>query len=378
MPGSILAEKLEDVWRECRDSEQLFPHKRILHIGSESFDAQTVTVVQGLAALGFEVCTIGKANINSWFCNKIIANPAKFKFDFILSALHWGTRFSHFRRFGLLNYPKVLIDGDDSIMVNDAWRTKYDRYVERYDHNLPNEVKDAESPPHRWTDTLDGYEPDVVFTLAAERRQGNHYYIPKGIRDQWRAMGLNKDTQSRTIDFAHIPGSGTWREAMRDLLDLGVLPGNVYNARARGEPVYPNEIRTLAEKDSVNTHSYYRWACYPEFYQVLNNAKVFVHPGIDHWPFWEAARIYEAWACGCLVAMSEPTVDVSNYPPTGVCPDAVFASHDELIDKARFWHASPKHLDTLRKRSARRAYKYFSPASVARYFLRRVHDAILL
>lgn len=375
MQGSVLTERLETVWQECQDSERLFPHKRVLFIGSESFDAQAAAVFQGLDALGFEVCTIGKPNISSWAFNKVVADPAELKFDFVLSTLHWGTRFTHFQRFNLSGYPKVLIDGDDT-RAEDMWLTKYERYRELYICDPPEEVRDAEFAPYRWMDDLDGYEPDVLFTLQKHGKQQGHY-IPKGMRNQWLDMGLNRALQDRAIDFAHIPGDGVWRSAMRDLLDLGVLPGNVHNSQARGVPIYPAEIQALCERDAApNTHSYHRWICWTEFYRVLNDTRVLIFPGIDHWLFWEAARIYEGWACGCLVAMSEPTTDVSDYPPTGVCPEAVYASHNELIDKARFWYAFPDCLDRLRKRSARRAYKYFTPASVARYFLQRTHDTI--
>jgi hypothetical protein len=372
MSGSVSGVALEEAYQGSLNSERHFPNKRILHIGSESYDAQTVAVCQGLDRLGFEIYVPVKPNINSWFCNKVIRNPRQYKFDFVLSSLHWGTRWSHYGRYGLWHYPKVLIDGDDN-MPGDTWRTKFDRYLKTYKVNPPNEVKALELAPYRWVESLDGYKPDVVFALA---KYPGAYYIPKGLQHQWLDQNGSKTIMARGIDFCHVPGPGAWRRAMSALLVLGVLPGTIHNEAVRGKPAYPTTwVRSVAERDA-GIHSWDRWAMYTDFYRILDDTRVLIHPGIDHWPFWEARRIYEGWACGCLVAMSTPTVDVSEYPPTGVCPEAVYASHEELISKGKFWYENPDILDSLAVQSAARARRYFSPVAVARYFLKRVHDAI--
>ena len=68
---------LEDIYQESKNSERYFKYKNVLFIGSESYDAPTITVIEGLQELGFNIFTIKKANINSWFGNKVIKNPKK-------------------------------------------------------------------------------------------------------------------------------------------------------------------------------------------------------------------------------------------------------------------------------------------------------------
>jgi hypothetical protein len=371
--------RLDDVHQEClgEPDDAFYRHKRILWVGSESYVAPAVCVLQGLDKLGFEIYTVDKPNVNSWFCNRMVGDPSSLAFDFVLSALHWGTRWSHYDRYDLHGYPKVLIDGDDSFSDDHTWKDRYRFWVERYGTEDSEAVKDAEVQDHRWIEDLGGYEPDVVFSMQKSPKDGEAFYIPSGIHEQYMEMGRpDTATGERPVDFAHFPGPGVWRSAMKDLLDIGALPGNVHNEAARGEPVYPEPIRELAGRDGDNVHSYHRWACWDGFWRVLNRSKVLIHPGIDHYPFWDCKRPYEGWAAGCLVAMREPCTDVSDYPPTEVCTEAVFGSHGELMDKAQFWYAHPNHLDGLRRASAVRGARFFAPEAVARYFLRRIREAL--
>jgi len=370
--------KLDDVYQECLgEPDSFYRHKRVLWIGSESYVAPAVCVLQGLARLGFEVCTIGKPNINSWFCNRVVDDPSGLSLDLVLSSLHWGTRWGHYRRYGLGGYLKVLIDGDDTFSLNHTWRDKYYFWRDRYGIEESGSVKDAEVSDYRWMEALDDYKPDVVFTMQKSPRDQGTFYIPSGIHDQYAEMGRpDIATGDRPVDFAHIPGPGAWRRAMKDLLSINALPGAVHNEEIRGEPVYPKEIEDLARRDEGNIHSYHRWACWVGFWDVLNRSKVLIHPGIDSLPFWDCKRPYEGMAAGCLVAMREPCTDVSDYPPTEVCPEAVFRNHGELMDKARFWHAHPDRLDELRGASAERGTRFFAPEAVARYFLCRTKKAL--
>ncbi len=71
--------------------EQKFKKKKVLFIGSESYDAPTINVIEGLHTLGFEILVYKKLNINSWFCNTIIDSLDSIddNIDFVLSNLHF-------------------------------------------------------------------------------------------------------------------------------------------------------------------------------------------------------------------------------------------------------------------------------------------------
>jgi hypothetical protein len=159
--------KLEEVYQESKNSERYFSHKKILFIGSESYDAPTITVIEGLEELGFEIYTIDKPNINSWFCNKVIKYPQKIKFDFVLSNLHWGTRWSYYRKYNLSFYPKVLIDGDENMNWK-TWQEKFDHYKNEYVYEPPEEIKEKEIAPFHWVESLGDYKPDIVFTAQKQ------------------------------------------------------------------------------------------------------------------------------------------------------------------------------------------------------------------
>lgn len=365
---------LDDVYNSALGIENQFAHKCILVIPSESYDAQTITVLQGLEELGFTVKTF-KRNINTWFCEQVVSDVSTLVFDFVLSGLHWGTRWTHYKTHKLHNYPRVLIDGDDT-MIGDTWEKKLERYAQMYKMDPPDIVKNASIAPYRWVEPHRGYRPDVVFTLGRNIEQsGQGRYIPKGIHREYLTLAGVIPTEQRAIDFAHIPGNGVWRTAMSALCNLGLLPGLVVNGEARGNPIYPPQIAPMADQDN-NVHSYHRWACWSEYYKLLNNTKVIIHPGIDHYPFWETKRIYEGWACGCVVAMSTPTVDVSDYPPTEVCPEAVYEDHAELVEKARYWYDNPDYLNWLAGQSREHGQKFFSPVAIARYFLKAIKEEL--
>jgi hypothetical protein len=371
--------RLDDVYRECLGEPDgaFYRYKRVLWVGSESYVAPAICVLQGLDKLGFEVYVVGKPNVNSWFCNRVVGDPTGLPLDFVLSSLHWGTRWSHYDRYNLHRYPKVLVDGDDAFSDDHTWRDRHRFWVDRYGVEDSDAVKDTEISSHRWMEELGGYEPDVVFSMQKSPRDEGAFYIPSGIHEQYMEMGRpGTATNERPVDFAHFPGPGVWRTAMRDLLDIGALPGEVHNGTARGEPIYPEPVKGLAGRDGDNVHSYHRWACWPGFWCVLNRSKALIHPGIDYYPFWDCKRPYEGMAAGCLVAMRKPCTDVSGYPPTEVCPEAMFGSHEELMDKAQFWHANLDHLDKLRRESAERGIRFFAPEAVARYFLHRIRGTL--
>ncbi len=372
---------LEDMRRKFERAEDAFRKKKILFIGSESYDAAAITVLQGLHDLGFTICTIRKWNINSWFCNVVIDNPASHSFDFILSNEHWGTRWKYYNRYQLSSYPKVLVDGDD----NRGWPTWLDkvRHHEReYVLEPAEEIKQMEIAPYRWVEDLDGYLPDVVFTAQKQLGDRSSFYLPFGIQNEYLTLNESKAFRRRTIDIAHIAGPGTKRRWTQRLImagsRLGVIPGNVFNGFARGEKTIAPQIKRFFEEENASkepVHGYVRWTADKEYYRVLNNSKVLVYPGVSSQPFWDSKRPWEGYACGCLVLLSLPNIDVSDFPPTELEEFANYSGPLELISKCRFLVKNPEAAERYRVHAVERALKYFSAASIARYVLGKIADA---
>lgn len=369
---------LKSIYEESKDSEKYFAHKSVLFIGSESYDALTITVLQGLSQLGFRIYTIKKRNINSWFCNQVVEDTGPFKFDFVLSNLHWGTRWSYYCKYNLAGYPKVLIDGDDDLNQGD-WRKKYGYYTTQYVYDPPESVKELNLMPYRWVEPLYDYQPGAVFTAQKQPCDSNLVYLPFGIHEQYKEVYRDKKTFETRIDFAHIPGPGKKRKSMKNLINilhrLQVMPGRIHNTRVIGEELIPDAVRDYVV-DGHNVHSYHRWVTRRSYFSLLNNSKVLIYPGIDKWPFWDSKRIWEAYASGCLVLMARPCIDVKDYPVTGVCEFAVYDSVLEFISKCRYFYKHPDFLDELRVNAVRRAWEYFSPCSIARYFLMNIAQRI--
>ncbi len=367
---------LEQVYQQSLGGEKIFTNKKVLFIGSESYDAAVISVIEGLEELGFEIYTIKKPNINSWFCNKIIDNPNQFTFDFVLSCLHWGTRWSYYKRYNLNHYVKVLIDGDDNLGWK-TWQDKYAYYVKHYRYNPPEEIKKLEIAPYRWVESLDGYNPDVVFTSQKQFKDINSFYLPFGIHKQYYSVAQNKDIKERDFDFTHIPGPGRYRDRMIKLLKIcrkfKIIPGRISNevAYGRGNDMVSEKIREYIVNDD-NVHSWHRWIIDRVYFNLLNNSKVLVYPGIDHWPIWESKRPWEAYASGCLVLMSKPRIDVSEYPLTKICEYAVYHSYVDFIKKCRFLYKNPEVLDEYRIQACLRAKKYFTAKPIANYFLEKI------
>ncbi len=368
---------LEETYQKCLGSEKYFEHKNVLFIGSESYDSPVIAVLQGLDELGFNIYTIKKPNINSWFCNKIIEDPGQFKYDFVLSSLHWGTRWSYYKKYNLLSYKKVLIDGDDNLNW-ETWKDKYNYYTKRYVFDPPEEIKDLELAPRRWVEPLSGYEPDIVFTAQKRFDDKHSFYIPFGIHKQYYELYEQKSTQEREYDFTQVPAPGIWRERMQFFVRLGrhfkFLPGKISNEDpfARGKELIPEKIRELALND-YDVHSYHRWVMSKAYFRLLNNSKVLIYPGIDPLPFWESKRPWEAYASGCLVLMKKPCIDVSEYPLTELCQYAVYNNYFDFIKKCRYLYKHPDVLDKLRRDAFERSKKYFTPKPIANYFLKKIH-----
>ena len=371
---------LEEIYQKSLGSEKNFPHKKVLFIGTESYDSCSVSVIEGLNELGFEIYTIKKSNINSWFCNIVIDDPSQFVFDFVLSSLHWGTRWGYYKQYNLNHYLKVLIDGDDNLGWS-RWQDKYAHYIKHYTYNPPEEIKNLEVAPYRWVESLDDYKPDIVFTGEKQFGDKGSYYLPFGIHKQYYSVAENKSLKEREFDFTHIPGPGIYRDRMIKLLKVcrrfKIIPGRISNegAYGRGNEIMPEKIREHIVND-YNVHSYHRWILDKVYFNLLNNSKVLIYPGIDHWPIWESKRPWEAYASGCLVLMSKPRTDVSQYPLTQLCEYAVYGSYLEFIKKCRFLHKNPEILDKYRMEACSRAKKYFTAKPIANYFLQKISEYV--
>jgi hypothetical protein len=376
---------LEKVFMESESSEEYFRQKRILFVGSESYDAATITILEGLSQLGFEICTLHKPNINSWFTNKVVDDVRNLKFDFVLSNLHWGTRWSYYKKYELASYTKVLIDGDDDKVpfcdeedhgYRGRWRKKYQQYVHDYVQDPPEQVKKLDLMPYRWVEPLTDYEPDVVFASQKRKNDNSSVYLPFGIHEEYKDSYLAKSTSERSIDLAHISGPGEKRRSMETLINrlqmIRLLPGRIYNGSARGGQVAPDAIRSKVSLDDKIVHGYIRWTFDKSYFDVLNNSKVLVYPGIDKWPFWDSKRPWEGYASGCLVLMEAPNIDVREYPITEICDYTVYHSTYEFISKCRYLLSHEDVLDRFRISAVERAWKFFSPLPIARYFLMNV------
>lgn len=366
-------ETLESAYSQAKGSENYFTNKSILFIGSESYDAPAITVLQGLDKLGFDVYTLWKENINSWFCNTVIDDPSKYDFDFVLSNFHWGTRWSHYERFELDDYPWVLIDGDDNPGLGTTWRDKYEHYRDGvYSVDPPEAIKERNLMPFRWVEPLHGYDPDVRFASQKHVEDEGSHYLPFGIHEQYFQLATNRTVEERTIDLTHIPGPGAKRTRMswglKALNSLRLLPGTVHNEEVRGQSIYPDEIADYVESDD-NVHSYHRWQLFEEYFSVLNNSQILVYPGVDDYPFWDSKRPWEALVSGCFVLLWRPNIDVSEYPITELSDYAVYGSFREFLRKYRYLNNNPEELEERRTRMVSRAMKYFSPEAIARYFL---------
>jgi len=314
---------LEKINRKSRGVEKRFKYKAVLFVPSESYDAAAITIIQGLEELGFTIYTM-RPNINSWWCNKVIDNPANHKYDFVLWNMHWGTRWGFYDKYKLHKHFNVLIDGCDN-RAKHTWQDKYDFYCHKYKGKIrPQEAL--------------------------------------------RFRGNGKIGRERQIDFTNIPGPGDARRRLRDFIARGKLPGRVHNSKVTGGPVIPKEIEHLVRRDN-NIHSYFRWVLHRAYFKVLNDTKVFIYSNVYDRAHWDSKKIWEAYASGCLCLLEKPRVDMSQYPVTELCEAAQFKDYDELVQKAKWLYHNQGRLEQLRLRAVEGALKYFNATQIARYFL---------
>ncbi len=363
---------LKRIYYKSQGVEKKFKHKAVLFIPTESYDAATITVLQGLERLAFSVYTIGKPNINSWFINTVIDNPNSVEYDFILSNLHWGNRWDYYDRFKLHNHFKVLIDGcDDRGKRN--WGEKHDFYYKKYGR-LGKDVTKRELQPWRWMMPLHGYKPDIVFT--SQKPHGSQsFYLPFGIHREYQRFTAGKSDRERRIDFANFPGPGSGRERLTNFLKRTKLPGVIHNEKVRGviESSLDFELfMNVALKDN-NIHSWHRWLEYPDYFKVLNDTKVLVYPNVyTDRAHWDSARIWEAYTSGCLVMLEKPNVDMSQYPVIELCKEAQYTDLRDLVGKCQQLYSNQKRFEQLRLQAIEGALRFFTPVPLARLFLWRI------
>lgn len=357
---------LENIYTECIDAEKEFKNRAVLFIGSESYDAATVTVMEGLQDLGFTVYTLGRPNINSWFVNTVV-DVLPGPVDFTLSNLHWGTQWAYYQEWDIPR-PWVLIDGDDEYWGK-GWRWKYENYLARYKGGpLP---RSSELYPCRWVEPLGDYEPDVLFVSQKQRWQQDAYYLPFGITREYLDAARWLEP---TIDFLHIPGAGRARQAAHNLITAGRIPGVARSHSIQGQREFPEGIRALAQKDR-NIHSYHRWGICQDYFDTLSKSWVLIYPNIDG-PQWDSKRPYEALACGCVLLIKQPPTDMSSYPlPEILGDDLIYQDEDDLIEKCNDLYYDKEMRAELAYQIYRAARRYFTPKPLARYVLRRIHDS---
>jgi hypothetical protein len=358
---------LREVQAKCQGIEDHYPHKAVLYIGSEQYDPMTITLLEGLQELGFTIHTIGKPNVNSWFCNQ----PVDVQYiedtpvDFAISNLGWGIRWSLYNV--LPACPKVFID---SQVVKKPTATTWHRKDCRYkvQEKPPDEqLDDLQIQPYRWFEDVGDYEPTL--TLTAQPFTGyDAVYQPIGIQHAFTNASTFPKSNTRDTPFTYIP-----LKNKRRVDDWVTELENCHVERnIRGMTIVDSEIAQLIADDGGDgVHGWRYWMFYEGYYDLLNRTQVLVYPNN-----WASRRPWEALACGCLLMMERPSIDMSAYPITNVAPFCVFESKEELLGKVGYLSAHPAQAERMRQEAAKMAIKYFAPVPLARRMLWHLWDRI--
>ncbi len=369
---------LEKIYQQAKNIESKFKHKAILLISGEGHNAPLITVIEGLNKLGFTIYTINKWSINAWYCSHIIENPNNYKFDFILSDTQFGVRWDYFDKFNLHNHLKILIDGDDN-PLDDDWKTRQQQKLNQY-RRMPQEIgnRHRQIQQYRWCEPMDDYQPDIIF-VSQKQHNDNHLYLPFGIIDDYYKLAENKSTQQRLIDFCNIPGPGLKRKRLTKWIRQNRLPGRIHNSLVYGETkqIDNQDLSALITFDiKQNVHGAIRFCLHKDYYQVLNNSKVFIYPGVSNSAWWDSKRQWEAIASGCYILFEKPTIDMSQYPVIGIDKFSMYNTYNELFNKCNYLHSNINVLDKKRISQTEQAQKYFSSESLVRYFLMEIKKAL--
>lgn len=368
---------LEDIYHNCLHIENSFPKKKILFIPSESYDVCTIGIIEGLHKLGFEILVYKKNNINSWFCNKIIDNLDNIEesIDFVLSNLHWGTRWSLYKQLSH-NVPYILIDGDDRIHGNNIsdWRDKYNIYIHQYKMNPSEEIKNKEVSPYRWMEEIDDYKPDIVFMANKYKINQNCIYLPTCIFDNYINYLNNNDNNEQIYDIVHIPGPGEYRNNLKNIINTYLKHYNIFNEKIYGENQMDDRIIKYYNSDN-NIHSWHRWNIGKDYCNTLKKAKINIISPVDKYNAPGGVgikRITEALLSGSYILYhQQPEVDDSNYSYEYICDYCKFEfeNYNEMIEKCNYLLNNPNILKEKQHNMYNKALKYFTSMSVTRYFL---------
>jgi len=363
-------ETVPEVAEKVFHSPDRFEHKRILFIPSESYCAATITIIQGLDELGFRIFTPFKQNINSHFCNTLWHPGDDTEFDFLLSNLHWGTRFDFYSAHGLNDHFRVLIDGDDSRHGRN-WLARYEGWCKVYPEGVPynTAMGSPRIQSHRWMMPLGDYEPDLVFSAQKAPEDEDAIYLPFGLQHDYIKYATPKPWDERMIAVAHIPGDGPKRLETERFINhnLHLFPMPTHNSKVMGPWKCAQTIEWFCKNDK-NIHSWHRWRAYPNYYDLLSNSKILIYPGIFDFPQYESKRQWEALACGALVLWARPTIDTTSYSFIAD-ESAVYDSFPDLVSKCNHFIDMGYAGEILAERYRERALNYFSPMALARRFL---------
>ena len=129
------------------------------------------------------------------------------------------------------------------------------------------------------------------------------------------------------------------------------------------------QIREIINKDN-NVHSWHRWTMPKEYFEILNDSRILIYPGIDHGGFWDSKRPWEAIASGAAVLMQKPSIDTQEKGLDTLDEDFVFDGWYQLPGKIRKLQRLPNHqLESKIQDFVSQAQEQFSSASIATYFL---------
>jgi hypothetical protein len=367
---------LEDTYRQSLHAERRFKHKAILFIPTESYDAPAIAVVQGLEELGFTIYTLHKPNINSVWCNRVVSSLDGLHFDFVLSNVHWGTRWDYYDHYRLHDRLKVLIDGDDNPHGRHNWLDKVNYRQRTYRPRPKDLVTNRVVQPYRWCVPLGDYRPDILFVSQKSPREQAHY-LPFGMLREYARFSTARS--ARAYDFVHISarGGGKRKRLMAHLKQYP-LPGRSFAGFVTGreEHVHCDADRVRRDWDGRRViHGWNRWVFSRNYFELLSDARALVYPGVNPGPHWDSRRPWEALACGCLVLFERPEVDMARYPVLELCPWAVYEDYAELGDKCRYLLGHAAAWERWRLEATSGAARYFAPVALARYFLSRVAEA---
>lgn len=375
---------LENTLKKTMNIENEFKKKKILFIPSESYDATTIGIIEGLNELNFEILVYKKENINSWFCNKIIDSLENIEdeVDFVLSNLHWGTRWSYYK---LLKHkvPYILIDGDDRLYYDNFsdWKNKYKKYIEKYP-SATEDIKNKVLSPFRWMEKMENYEPDIVFFGQKYKVNKDDIFLPTSISNNYLKYFKDKDNYEKVYQVTNIPGPGFYRSHITHLVKEiceKQMKLNVWNEKVYGDMLVPDKIRFFCENDD-NVHSWHRWRICKDYQKKLMSSKILIIPPVDVYNNPGGIgikRVTEGLAAGCFILFhQQPDVDDSTYPIEELCPFSrfKFLDYQECLNKIVYLLKNPKALEFHKNKMYKNAMKYYTSLPITRYFLWNINN----